>query len=319
LASQCAGFLKETSNAPFFLYFASGDPHRSGQVLEDSPYKPDRFGNTDDGYEGILPTYYTPDKMVVPSYLPDSPECRAELAQYAQAVSRLDLGIGRLFELLRKEGLWEKTLIVYISDSGIAFPGAKTTLYDPGIHLPCIIKPPSAAFKGQTCDAMINWADITPTILDFCTAIPSGIKFQGRSFKQAMNEEHPAGWDQVFASHTFHEVTMYYPMRAIQNRQFKLIWNIAYPLSFPFSVDLETSATWQGFLKSKSSLYAGRNVQKFMHRPEFELYDEKEDPEERSDLSSNPQYAAVMEDMKVQLLAFLVRTNDPWILRWSAR
>ena len=51
--------------------------------------------------------------------------------------------------------------------------------------------------------------------------------FHGRSFLAAMDEEKPAGFDEIYASHTFHEVTMYYPMRAVRGREYKLIWNIA--------------------------------------------------------------------------------------------
>ena len=41
-------------------------------------------------------------------------------------------------------------------------------------------------------------------------------------------------WDEVFASHTFHEIQMYYPMRVVRERRYKLLWNIAHPLPFPF-------------------------------------------------------------------------------------
>ncbi len=317
MANECANFINAKPNTPFFLYFGTADPSRSGIILEDSASKPDRFGNRDEGYQGIIPKYYLPEKMKVPSYLPDIPACRAELAQYAQAVSRMDLGIGRLFELLRKSGNWENALVIYLSDNGIAFPGSKTTLYNPNIHQPCIVKPPFAETRNQTCDAMVNWADITPTILDFCAALPSEIRFQGSSFKLAINEEHPKEWNQIYASHTFNEVTNYYPMRAIQNRQFKLIWNIAHQQPFPFSADLWASATWQSYLKTEDSIYGKRNVQQFIHRPEFELYDIINDTDEIINLSDNPQYFNILKEMKLQLKDFQVRTSDPWILKWN--
>ena len=49
-----------------------------------------------------------------------------------------------------------------------------------------------------------------------------------------LDQENPQGWDEVFASHTFHEITMYYPMRVVHSGKYKLIWNIAHPLPYPF-------------------------------------------------------------------------------------
>ena len=59
-----------------------------------------------------------------------------------------------------------------------------------------------------------------------------------------MSEEHPAGWNELYASHTFHEITMYYPMRVVRGRQYKLIWNLAHPLPYPFASDLWEAPTW---------------------------------------------------------------------------
>jgi N-sulfoglucosamine sulfohydrolase len=311
MAEQCNSFISQTSARPFFLYFCPADPSRSGEVNEDEPSKTNNFGNRD--YEGIIPTYYKPNKIEVPSYLPDLPECRKELAQYAQAVSRMDLGIGRLLELLKKAGYWKNTLIIYISDAGIAFPGAQNTLYEAGIKLPCIIKPPFEEYR-NICDAMINWADLTPTILDICAALPPEHNFHGRSFKDAMTQELSAGWDELYASHTFHEITMYYPMRMVMNRRYKLIRNIAWQLPFPIANDLSNSPTWQGVLKSDNELLGKQTVKNILERPEYELYDVINDPDEIKNLASNPEYASILADLKTRLKSFQVRTNDPWII-----
>jgi N-sulfoglucosamine sulfohydrolase len=71
-------------------------------------------------------------------------------------VSRLDQGVGKLIEVLKEAGQYENTLIVYISDNGIAFPGAKTTVYDPGIRLPCIVKKPGRAKGGVVQEALVS-------------------------------------------------------------------------------------------------------------------------------------------------------------------
>ena len=90
------------------------------------PHQPNLFGNNR-SYPGIREVTYDPKQVVVPRFLPDSPESRAELAEYYQSVSRLDQGVGRLMEVLKETGQYANTLIVYSSDNGIAFPGTRPT------------------------------------------------------------------------------------------------------------------------------------------------------------------------------------------------
>ncbi len=89
----------EDSSSPFFLYYCTGDPHRA-KVREDLPLKPNSFGNLSEGeYPGVEEVYYTAEEVLVPDFLPDTKECRAELAQYYQSVSRVDQGVQRLVEI----------------------------------------------------------------------------------------------------------------------------------------------------------------------------------------------------------------------------
>ena len=115
---------------PFFLYWCSLNPHRAG-TLDSHPLRPDTFGNPPEAFAGDEEQPYTEEQVVVPPFLSDTPEVRAELAQYYQSISRLDRGVGRLVSVLREEGKLENTVIIYISDNGAAFPEAKTTLYEP--------------------------------------------------------------------------------------------------------------------------------------------------------------------------------------------
>lgn len=325
MAENCRDFVAGNDARPFFLYFCTSDPHRGGGRAEDLPYKPDRFGNRPKGYPGVKEVKYDPKDVVVPAFLPDIPECRAELAQYYQSVSRADQGVGRLIEVLKQTGKYDNTLIIYISDNGIAFPGAKTTLYEPGMRLPCLVRSPYQKRRGLICNAMITWADLAPTILDFAGALSEKAIFHGRSFKSVLGEESPkglpagsmAGSDEIYASHTFHEITMYYPMRVVRGRRYKLIWNIAHGLSYPFASDLWESCTWQATLQSGAKYYGKRSVEAYLHRPKFELYDLQQDPNEVQNLADSPDHANVLAELKAKLKDFQSRTNDPWIIKWQ--
>lgn len=317
MADACRELFASQDGRPFFLYLCTSDPHRGGGKATDLPHQPDRFGNRPQGYPAVTEIRYDPKEVVVPDFLPDSPECRAELAQYCQAVSRIDQGIGRLVEHLKKAGQYDNTILIYLSDNGIAFPGAKTTVYEPGINLPCIVRTPWQQKRGIACDAMINWADLTPTILDIAGATPRDYEFHGRSFKSVLDREHVEGWDTTYASHTFHEITMYYPMRVVRERRFKLIWNLAHGLDYPFASDLWESATWQAAIKGGGKLYGKRTLDAYLRRPRFELYDLENDPHEVKNLAEDPQHKATLDRMKAKLKAFQEQTKDPWILKWE--
>lgn len=310
MAEGCKDFLSSDDQRPFFLYFSTDDPHRG--IPFDTWPGPNPFGNRDGGYPGVTTESYRPDDVIVPPFLPETPECREELAQYYTSVSRMDQGIGRLLDILKRNGHDDNTVIIYISDNGIAFPGAKTTLYEPGMRLPCIVSDPTAGRRNTVSDAMVSWIDIAPTILDYAGAFPTDYQFNGRSFRAAVGKEHPEDFDEVYGSHTFHEVTMYYPMRVVRNRRFKLIWNLAHELVFPFAADLLKSSTWQSVIRRGKTVYGRRTVDALLHRPRYELYDLEHDPHEVNNLADTPKLRPVLIDLLQKLDDFQRDTNDPW-------
>ncbi|MDG1890297.1 MAG: sulfatase [Verrucomicrobiota bacterium] len=329
MAEHCTDFINKDKTKPFFLYFCTSDPHRGGGFAKELPHHPNRFGNGQH-YEGVEEHVYDPRKVIVPPYLPDSPECRAELAQYYQSVSRCDQGLGRLVEILKACNQYENTLIFYLSDNGIAFPGAKTTLYDPGMRLPLIVRSPDQSRRGVGSKAMISWVDLAPTALDFAGVMPGpkgGLPargklenrgFHGKSFLGILDQENPEGWDRVFASHTFHEITMYYPMRVLRTRRFKYLLNLAHQLPYPFASDLHEAPTWKAALNGgNSGLYGKRTIDAYIHRPRHELYDMEIDPHELHNLADRPEFSQVLLGFQDQLRTFQKETKDPWIIKYD--
>jgi N-sulfoglucosamine sulfohydrolase len=342
MANAARDFIADQSK-PFFLYFCTLTPHRSGGQIEGHPLKPNPFGNHVD-FPEIKDVKYDERTLTVPPHLPDSPACRAELAQYYQAVSRTDAGLARLVEILKETGQYENTLILFGADNGMAWPGAKTTVYEPGLRLPLVVRSPDQKKRGVVSDAMISWVDFTPTILDFAGvkevlappllrgdpeggagAGPAAKKkaanvkyaFHGRSFLPTLDGGKPPGWDVVYASHQFHEVQMYYPMRVIRTDRYKLILNLAHQLPYPFASDLHASATWQATLKSGDSLYGKRRVADYIHRPRYELYDLQPDPHELHNLAGTAAHKAVFDDLADKLKAYQKRTRDPWYSKYE--
>lgn len=344
MAEKCRGVIAAKDDRPFFLYFATADPHRGGGTVEDDPHKPDRFGNGPK-YDGVTEVPYDPAKLAVPPFLPNTPACRAELAQYYQSVSRVDQGVGRLIEILKESGEYDNTLILYLSDNGMAFPGSKTTLYEPGMRLPLIVRSPDQKTRGKATDAMVSWVDLTPTVLAFAgvkeVAGPPAVgqpgpdlpgrpapkaktaaktkpyEFHGRSFLDVLDTPKATGRGEAYASHTFHEITMYYPMRVIRTARYKLTLNLAHQLPFPFASDLEASATWRSVSKDADARYGKRLVKDLVQRPRYELYDLTADADEVKNLADNPKHAATLKELQEKLKTFQERTGDPWVVKYK--
>lgn len=317
MADVCTDFIKDNST-PFFLYYCTSDPHRDGKTVA-LPFKPNSFGNRTDGfYPGVIEQHYAPEDVIVPDFLPDTPESRAELAQYYQSVSRADQGVQRVVELLKEAGKYDNTIIIYISDNGIAFPGAKTTLYEPGIRLPCIIKLTNQKDASVINNNLISWVDLTPTILDLAGIYPQKNTFHGKSFKEVLLDPEKNGAEEIYASHTFHEITMYYPMRVVHGKKYKLIYNIAHKLDYPCAADLWESPTWQSvYQKGPEAYYGKRTISEYLHRAKFELYDLEKDPNETKNLAYDKQYEQVLEAFVLKMKNFQKNTKDPWIVKWE--
>lgn len=296
-------FIEGSGGKPFFLAVGFTDPHRAARgFANENPYP-----NT--------PTIrYDPKEVRLPYFLPDQPEVRQELAEYCQAVSRLDHNVGLVLKVLEETRVADNTLVLFLSDNGIPFPGAKTTQYDSGIRLPLIVTPPSPKRPGVVSEAMASWVDVTPTVLDAMGVKgPDGLA--GRSLLPVLGQEKPAGWDVVYGSHQFHEITNYYPMRTIRTRAHKYILNLAHPLPFPFASDLYASETWQGVLKRGDTTMGKRTVGQYVRRPREELYDLTKDPDELTNVAGDAKYAAVLADLRERVKAWQKATRDPWVVK----
>ena len=109
-------FFAEHGAEPFYLHVGFSDPHRASG--------PGLFANHRD-YPHVVTRRYEPGDVLVPDFLPDTPEVRAELAEYYQSIDRLDQGIGFVLDALDESGRADETLVIYMSDHGMPFPGAK--------------------------------------------------------------------------------------------------------------------------------------------------------------------------------------------------
>jgi N-sulfoglucosamine sulfohydrolase len=311
VAAEVKKFVADSGDKPFFLLVGFTDPHRAAKgFANDAKYPPE-----------VPAVTFDPKTVPVPYHLPDQPEVREELAEFYQSLARLDDGVGRVLKVLDEAKKADDTLVVFLSDNGIPFPGAKTTLYDAGVRLPLIVRKPGQK-AGVVSAAMASWTDVVPTVLDWCGVKPEAVgkgkkavPLPGRSVLPVLEAEKADGWDVVYGSHQFHEVTMYYPMRMVRTRGYKYVLNLAHPLEFPHASDLWGSPTWQGVLKRGDKLMGSREVKAYLHRPKEELYDLAADPNELKNLAGDPAHAEALDGLRAKLAAWRERTNDPWLIK----
>lgn len=303
MAQRAKEFIASDPSKPFYLHVGFTDPHRAGRG----------FANRD--YPGVKRNPFDPAKVKVPSYLPDNQPTREEVAEYYEASNRLDQGVGFFMDALRETGQLDNTLVLFISDNGMPFPNAKTNCYDAALHLPFIVRSPAQARRGVVNHALVNWCTILPTILDWTGAKGPEYPLHSSSVLPILEQANPSPWDEAFFSHTFHEITMYYPMRGVRTRQYKYIRNLFPELEYPHASDLWESKTWQSLIaEGEGARVGGRSVGLYLHRAGEELYDIRKDPDELNNLARDPANQQALRSLRDKVHAWRKETADPWII-----
>ena len=246
-----------------------------------------------------------PNTVKIPPFLIDNSKSRKDLSELYGAVHTVDEMIGKIIKSLESNGMLEETLFIFTTDHGIALPRAKCTMYDPGIKTSLIISQPSSNLFNQEriFDCMVSNIDLLPTILDHIGAeIPKNI--EGRSFLPVLKGEKTNFRKKIFTEKSWHD--KYDPIRAIRTEKFKYIKNyekIETQYLLPLDISLSTRI--------------GRFIQKRMKdtfeipRAEEELYDLENDPNELTNLISDPAYHKTVSEMRMKLNDWMERTNDP--------
>lgn len=301
LAIAASSFIRASDDRPFFVTVGYSDPHRTAVD----------YGN-DRTWPGVKPITYDPRAVRIPSHLPDIAAVRSDLADYYESLSRLDTGVGMILDDLAETGRADETLVIFFSDNGRPFPGAKTNLYDPGLHLPLIIRAPGAS--PSVNEALVSWVDIAPTVLEFAgVSPPTRYKLSGKSLLPLLGQTGGTGRDAVFASHEFHEINQYYPMRAVRTHTHSYIANLAFPLDYPIAGDVAGSPSWKAISADPAIRVGKRTQAAYLKRPPEELYDLTRDPDEIINVVADPAYAGVLADMRQRLLTMRSTTRDPWL------
>jgi len=192
---------------------------------------------------------------------------KGEQKNYLRCISAVDDGLGEIYNLLRKKGILDNTVIVFAGDNGFFHgehgKGDKRLAYNESMRIPLVMRYPKAAKAGQSVTEMVLNADIAPTFLDF-----AGIKIpeqmQGKSVIPLLKGQNE-GWRKSFLF-TYWPDLIYFIPRITAIRTEKYLYSAT-----PDLKDMD------------------------------ELYDEQKDPAELNNLAQNPEFSAIRDKLKKEL------------------
>lgn len=233
-----------------------------------------------------------------PANLPDVVATRKDMAAFKASARSLDQGIGAVLHALHDFGLVENTLVLCTTDHGIAFPGAKATLYDRGIGVMMLMRGPGGFTGGKVVDAQVSHLDIYPTLCELA-GVPAPEWLQGASLMPLVRGETERLHEAIFAETTYHAA--YQPQRAARTERWKYIRRFD-DYAHPVLANCDDS-------ESKSLLVAA-GWGKQAVAPE-QLYDLVLDPAEGANLAPDPAHAEVLEELRGRLDAWMHETEDP--------
>ncbi|MBM4024562.1 MAG: sulfatase [Planctomycetes bacterium] len=178
LTDEAVSFIRRHKDRPFFAYLAYNAVHAPAQAPEEDI---GRF-NTGDPQRDIL----------------------------MAMLRHLDAGVGRIVQTLKAEGLWENTLLFFLTDNGGAramhannapLRGFKQQNYEGGLRTPFIVSWPARVQGGRTCDTPVISLDILPTALA-ATGIepPKDRPFDGKSLLPVLHGRTPVLHEHLFWS-----------------------------------------------------------------------------------------------------------------------
>lgn len=163
-------FIETNRNRPFFAYLATNAPHVPLEIA---------------------------DRWVAP-YLGGGLDER--VAKVYGMVANADANVGRVLDRLAALGLDNDTVVVFLTDNGPQLPperynagmrGAKGTVYEGGIRVPCFVRWPRGLPAGRV-DGAAAHIDLMPTLLAACgVPAPDGVAFDGRNLLPQLRREAP--------------------------------------------------------------------------------------------------------------------------------
>lgn len=326
----------EKADKPFFFWYGASEPHRS--------FEKDSWIRNNKNLEDVE----------VPAFFPDHGIVRGDILDYAIEIEWFDLHLQRMLNYLDEIGELENTVVIVTSDNGMAFPRAKANGYEYGIHVPFAVRFPKEFPGGRIVEDPTCFADLAPTILELTGTSPKGMMpISGKSMVKTLKSKKEGIVDTnkkfAFSGRERHSSSRYlnwgYPQRMIRSEEFLLTWNMKperWPAGAPQRiVKGTTEELWPMYgidengkhisewaytdidgCPTKTFLIENKDDEKVKpffelahnKRPEFEMFNVKEDPFCLNNLIGKVAFAQIETELKSALVEELKKSEDPRVV-----
>ncbi len=287
-------FLNEQakSETPFCFFACSTSPH--------GPWDK---GNPDD---------YPVNKIVLPPYIIDTPRVRKDFGKYLAEIGHFDWQVGEIVDMLETYNLAESTIVIVLSEQGASFPFGKWTCYDTGLQSAMVIRWPEGVDEGSVSNAMVEYVDITPTLIDIAGGKPvDGL--DGESFLPVLQQRTDQHKTHVFGIMTTNGIlngSDAYAIRSIRDEQYKLILNLNHESKY---TNISMKSGYYASMQKKADA-GDQRAEELLHayeyRPQIELFDMLNDPFELNNLAEDPAYSKIVLDLKTRLEDWMTSQGD---------
>lgn len=262
---------------------------------------------------------YPPEEIVLPPNIADTDRTRQDYSRYLAEITYMDGQIGEILQNLEDAEQSGNTLVLFSSEQGAQFPGCKWTNWDTGLHTALIARWPGRIANGTTTDALVQYADVLPTLLDFADGELSNKPFNGTSFRSILEGSGTSHRQFVYGVHNNIPEGPAYPIRTISDGTHRYIRNL-----LPDELYIEKHlmgirgngnlnnpywATW--VRESWQSEHTFKLVKRYMNRPAEEFYVTAVDPFEMNNLAGGERFRATQKRLSQELTKWMESQGDP--------
>lgn len=282
-----------------------------GQVNFALTHRGDQWNRADE----LIANPAAPDEVDVPPYYPDHPVVRENWAQYLNSVMALDQRVGQVLGQLRRSGVADSTIVVFLADHGRAMPRGKQWPYDSGLQVPLIVYVPPgldgpAGYEaGTRSDRLVSGIDIPATTLAMA-GVPDPPTMQGEVF---LGPDRDAPRSFVFGGRDRGDETVD-RVRTIRSRRYRYIRNYNPGRPF-FQTNRYKLANYPTIwvmhdLHRRGELTPTQRFYMQPERPEEELYNVIADPHETVNLTDSMTHRSLLHQMRTRLDRWIQRIDD---------
>ncbi|PAY20009.1 sulfatase [Rhodopirellula sp. SM50] len=249
----------------------------------------------------------TPNSVVnLPPYYSDHPDVVRDWAAYLDSVRMTDVMVGEVLARLKKEGVVENTIVLFMTDHGISHARGKQFLYDEGLHVPLVIAGPGIPADTVRED-VVEHIDIAALSLAAAgIAIPDSMQA-----RDILADDYTPR-EAAFAARDRCDETVDH-IRSVRTKEFKYIRNFLPERPYLQPCAYKDAKAILIALRDEHAAGKLNDTQELLFRqtrPAEELYDLKNDPHEIHNLAGDPQFAEKLSEMRQRLDLWMEETGD---------